>query len=170
MYLPKYRTTLICFTQIIQHSAPLHCEEQNYPILRTELWPTWLVKCAVTKHHNPFIKQCNFFVYCSNIQTINEGVLLFCSTGAQWHLAHCVKMAQNWESRWRRCNVRDLKIFLALSKNFEKRLFNSSCLSVLPSVLMEKLGSKCMDFREIWYLVIFKQCVEKFRSVKFWQE
>jgi len=40
MYLPKYRTTLICFTQIIQHSAPLHCEEQNYPILRTELWPT----------------------------------------------------------------------------------------------------------------------------------
>ena len=43
------------------------------------------------------------------------------------------------------------------SKNCEKRLLAASCLSIYPSVRMEKLGSHWTDFHEICYLKIFRK-------------
>ena len=40
-------------------------------------------------------------------------------------------------------------------------LLSSSRLSVRPSVRMEQLGSNWKDFREIWYLGIFRKSFEK---------
>jgi hypothetical protein len=51
--------------------------------------------------------------------------------------------------------------FQALSQNCEKRLLASSCLSVRPFVRMEQLGSRWMDFHEIWYLSVLRNSVEK---------
>jgi hypothetical protein len=47
--------------------------------------------------------------------------------------------------------------FYALSKNCEKRLLASSCLSVYN----KQLDSYWPDFHEIWYLSIFRRTVEK---------
>jgi len=39
----------------------------------------------------------------------------------------------------------------------KKRLLASSCLSVLPFVLTEKIGSQMMDSHEILYLIILRK-------------
>ena len=52
--------------------------------------------------------------------------------------------------------------FQARSQTREKRLLASSCLSVCPSIRMEKLGSRWMYFYEILYLrVFFRKIVQK---------
>jgi len=38
-------------------------------------------------------------------------------------------------------------------------------VSVLPPVSMEQLSSHCTVFHEIWYLIIFRKCVDKNSSV-----
>jgi hypothetical protein len=45
-------------------------------------------------------------------------------------------------------------------KNYEKRLLDALWLFILLWVCMEKFGSHQTDFREIWYLCIFKKSVE----------
>jgi hypothetical protein len=58
--------------------------------------------------------------------------------------------------------------FEARAQNCEKRLLASLCLSVLPCVRMEQLGSQCRDFHDILYLNIFPKYVEKIQvSLKF---
>jgi hypothetical protein len=52
--------------------------------------------------------------------------------------------------------------FQMLSLNYEKRLCVCTCLSVLPSVRKEHLGSNLKDFHEIWLLNIFRKSVEIF--------
>ena len=47
------------------------------------------------------------------------------------------------------------------SQNCENRLLASSCLSVRPSLCVEKLDSYWEDFHGIWYLIIFRKSVEK---------
>ena len=47
--------------------------------------------------------------------------------------------------------------FLARSQNCEKRFKASLC----PSVRMEQLGSHWTDFDKTWYLVLFRNSVEK---------
>ena len=54
-------------------------------------------------------------------------------------------------------------VFQSRSQNCEKRFLASSCLSVCPSVRMEQLSSHEKDFREIWYLSIFRKSVETVR-------
>jgi hypothetical protein len=51
--------------------------------------------------------------------------------------------------------------FYAFSKNCEKRLLASSCLSVRPSICMEQLDSYWPDIHEICYLSIFRKTVEE---------
>ena len=51
--------------------------------------------------------------------------------------------------------------FWASSRNCEKRLLASSCLSVRLSARMEQLSSHWKDFHEILYLRIFRDSVEK---------
>jgi len=50
-----------------------------------------------------------------------------------------------------------------------KRLSDSSCLSVCPSILMEKLGSHRADFNGIW-LNIFRKSVEKIQVSLFFDK
>jgi len=54
---------------------------------------------------------------------------------------------------------------LAHSQNCEKGLLVPPCLSVIPSiptsVRVKQLGSHWKDFREIWYLNVFGNSVEK---------
>jgi hypothetical protein len=61
---------------------------------------------------------------------------------------------------------------LARSQNSEKGLLAPPCLSVSPSIRMsvrvKQLGSHWKDFREIWYLSVFRNSVEKIPvSLKF---
>ena len=51
--------------------------------------------------------------------------------------------------------------FYARLQICEMRLLASSCLSVCLSIRMEQLGSYRIDFREIWYLIIFRKSVKK---------
>jgi len=55
-------------------------------------------------------------------------------------------------------------LFKARSQNCEKWLLifvMSVCLSIRPSVLIEQLGFRRTDIRNIWYLSIFRNSVEK---------
>jgi len=79
----------------------------------------------------------------------------------------------------RTCLILELRCFLQLEcfpdKNFleinlirricntEKQLLASSCLSGRPSVLMEQLSSHQTNFHEIWYRVVFKNLLRKFK-------
>ena len=51
--------------------------------------------------------------------------------------------------------------FRAHSRNCEKGLLASSCLSLRPSVRLEQLGSHWADIYEIWCLNIFRKSIEK---------
>jgi len=42
-----------------------------------------------------------------------------------------------------------------------RKIVTSFVTSVFPPVRMEHLGSQWMDFREVWYLCIFRKYVEK---------
>jgi hypothetical protein len=75
-----------------------------------------------------------------------------------------------WYFLWARCFVGQIfpsssvwrcQLFWARSKNCEKQLLASSCLSVCPSVRTEQLGSHWLDFHEIWYFSTFRKFVEK---------
>ena len=71
--------------------------------------------------------------------------------------------AKGRSASWGPSFVRFMRLgeFLALSQNCEKRLLDSSCLSLRPFVRMEQLGSHWTDFHEILYLSIFRKSVEE---------
>ena len=53
------------------------------------------------------------------------------------------------------------RFFKALSQHCEKRLLDSSRLSVCLFFCMEQLCSHWKDLHEIWYMCIFRNSVEK---------
>ena len=82
------------------------------------------------------------------------------------HLYELQFIAWYCEGRWHR--ARFLKVLLdfsTLCQNCEKRVLESSCLSVCPfvrpSVRMQQLGFHWTDFYKIWYLKISLKSAEK---------
>ena len=51
----------------------------------------------------------------------------------------------------------------ALSQNYEKQQLALSCMSFLPSLRLEQLGSNWADFNEIWYLIFFLNLSTQFK-------
>ena len=63
-----------------------------------------------------------------------------------------------------RKNIKQFVVFCYLDALAKLRKATISfIMSVRPFVRMEQLGSHGTDFREIWYLSIFRKCVEKFK-------
>ena len=89
------------------------------------------------------------FIYCLHDWTAMHVLILI------WNRYQHLFAVDAWKG-WPRqgCCCCCYKRYCARSR-CEKRLFASSCLSVL----LEQLGSHWTDFREIWYLSIFRKSI-----------